>query len=113
MPATPATSSQLVQEEFELYKRYQIEQHGDPPSRVTQLGFRRFLIDSPLAPASPGGAPPGGYGSFHQQYWLAGRLVAVGVVDVLPSYLSSVYLFWDPLLVGLSLGVLSALKVRC
>lgn len=26
----------------------------------------------------------------------AGRLVAVGVVDVLPRCLSSVYLFWDP-----------------
>ncbi len=26
----------------------------------------------------------------------AGRLVAVGVVDVLPRCLSSKYLFWDP-----------------
>lgn len=103
--------AQLVEEEFSLYRQYQIQQHGDPPARVTQLGFRRFLIDSPLAPVSPQGAPPSGYGSFHQQYWLDGRLVAVGVVDVLPSYLSSVYLFWDPALVGLSLGVLSALKV--
>jgi hypothetical protein len=28
--------------------------------------------------------PSCGYGSFHQQYWLDGKLVAVGVVDVLP-----------------------------
>ncbi len=38
-----------------------------------------------------------------------GVLVAVGVVDVLPSCLSSVYLFWDPDLRHLGLGKLSAL----
>lgn len=32
------------------------------------------------------GMPDCGYGSFHQQYWLDGRLVAVGVVDVLPRW---------------------------
>ena len=32
-----------------------------------------------------GGITPScGYGSFHQQYWLDGKLIAVGVVDVLP-----------------------------
>jgi hypothetical protein len=30
--------------------------------------------------------PSCGYGSFHQQYWLDGQLVAVGVVDVLPRW---------------------------
>jgi hypothetical protein len=38
------------------------------------------------AAAAGGGSdmPSCGYGSFHQQYWLDGKLVAVGVVDVLP-----------------------------
>lgn len=36
--------------------------------------------------------------------------MAVGVVDILPSCLSSVYLFWDPDLGPLSLGKLSAMK---
>lgn len=40
----------------------------------------------------------------------AGRLVAVGVVDILPHCLSSKYLFWDPDLAPLSLGKFSALK---
>ena len=37
-------------------------------------------------------------GTYHQQYRLrpSGLLVAVGVVDVLPTGLSSVYLFYDP-----------------
>ena len=45
------------------------------------------------------------YGSYHQLYRLDGRLVAVGVVDILPSGLSSVYLFYDPDEKLLSLGM--------
>jgi arginine-tRNA-protein transferase len=52
---------------------------------------------------------------FHFLYLLialcsTGKLVAVGVVDVLPRCLSSVYFFWDPDSAALSLGKLSALK---
>ena len=50
------------------------------------------------------------FGSFHHQYRLDGVLVAVGVVDVLPSSLSSVYFFYDPSLHHLSLGIWSALQ---
>ncbi len=41
----------------------------------------------------------------------AGKLIAVGVVDVLPRCLSSVYLFWDTELAPLALGRFSALQV--
>ena len=34
----------------------------------------------------------------------AGQLVAVGVLDVLPSLTSSVYFFWDPEIASLSPG---------
>lgn len=52
-----------------------------------------------------------GYGSFHQRYYIDDRLVAVGVVDVLPHCLSSVYLFYDPELGRrLALGKLTALR---
>ena len=46
----------------------------------------------------------------HGVAWLAGELVAVGVVDVLPRCLSSAYLFWDPDWASLGLGKLTALK---
>jgi arginine-tRNA-protein transferase len=36
------------------------------------------------------------YGTFHRQYVVDGRIVAVGVLDVLPHCVSSVYLFYDP-----------------
>ena len=54
--------------------------------------------------------PPCGYGSFHQQYWLDGKLIAVGVIDILPKCVSSVYLFYDPDYRNLTLGTYGALR---
>lgn len=111
----PSGDPSLPAVEFELYKRYQVLHHGDDPASVTLTSFKRFLCESPLLPAPadaypPCGAPPCGFGSFHQQYWLDGKLVAVGVVDILPKCLSSKYLFWDPELAPLSLGKLASLQ---
>ncbi|KAM3863010.1 arginyl-tRNA--protein transferase 1 [Diretmus argenteus] len=93
-----------------LYARYQMTVHGDAPSECNQSEFRRFLCDSPLeADSSPDG-PEMGYGSFHQQYWLDGRIVAVGVIDILPTCVSSVYLYYHPDYASLSLGSYSALR---
>ena len=43
----------------------------------TASGFRRFLVESPISRDAPAAAstqpPPGGYGTFHQQYWLNGE----------------------------------------
>ena len=50
------------------------------------------------------------YGAFHQLYRLDGQLIAFGVIDILPTCLSSVYLVWDPDWSGLALGKLSALR---
>ncbi|XP_051281136.1 arginyl-tRNA--protein transferase 1 isoform X4 [Dicentrarchus labrax] len=81
-----------------------------PDSSSHCLEFRRFLCDSPLeAEFSPDG-PEVGYGSFHQQYWLDGRIVAVGVIDILPTCVSSVYLYYHPDFASLSLGSYSALR---
>lgn len=41
---------------------------------------------------------------------LDGRLIAVGVVDVLPKALSSKYFFWDPDFASLSLGKVASLQ---
>lgn len=111
----PSADPSLPEVEFELYKKYQVLHHGDTPESVTLTTFIRFLCDSPLIPVSAsayptGAAPPCGFGSFHQQYWVDGRLVAVGVVDILPRCLSSKYLFWDPDLALLSLGKLASLQ---
>jgi len=100
-------------EEFALYKKYQIRVHKDKPKEVNESSYRRFLVETPVIFVPPGNdnlAPPCGFGSFHQQYLIDGKLVAVGVVDILPRCLSSKYMFWDPDLAFLSLGKYSALE---
>ncbi|KAM6185938.1 arginyl-tRNA--protein transferase 1 isoform 3-T3 [Rhynchocyon petersi] len=98
------------QESYQLYKRYQMIVHKDPSDKPTVSQFTRFLCSSPLEPESPPDGPECGYGSFHQQYWLDGKIIAVGVIDILPYCVSSVYLYYDPDYSFLSLGVYSALR---
>uniref|UniRef100_A0AAZ3SBN8 Arginyl-tRNA--protein transferase 1 n=1 Tax=Oncorhynchus tshawytscha TaxID=74940 RepID=A0AAZ3SBN8_ONCTS len=95
---------------YQVYKLYQMAIHHDPPDKPTESQFRRFLCDSPLEMETPPDGPAAGYGSFHQQYWLDGRIVAVGVVDILPTCVSSVYLYYHPDFASLSLGSYSALR---
>ncbi|XP_057634515.1 arginyl-tRNA--protein transferase 1 isoform X5 [Chionomys nivalis] len=81
-----------------------------PENASHKLEFTRFLVDSPLEAEYPANGPECGYGSFHQQYWLDGKIIAVGVIDILPYCVSSVYLYYDPDYSFLSLGVYSALR---
>ncbi|KAM1020227.1 hypothetical protein ACFX13_042228 [Malus domestica] len=105
--------SSFDSEEYALYRRYQIAVHNDTPEHVTESSYRRFLVDTPLnyvPPKGDGTVPPCGFGSFHQQYVIDGKLIAVGVIDILPRCLSSKYLFWDPDFAFLSPGKYSALQ---
>ncbi|XP_077073585.1 arginyl-tRNA--protein transferase 1 isoform X5 [Siphateles boraxobius] len=95
---------------YQVYKLYQMAIHKDPPDKPTESQFKRFLCDSPLEAETAPDGPDVGYGSFHQQYWLDGRIVAVGVLDILPSCVSSVYLYYHPDFSSLSLGTYSALR---
>ncbi|CAL4908463.1 unnamed protein product [Urochloa decumbens] len=105
-------TSHFDPEEFALYRKYQTKVHKE--KTVTESSYRRFLVDTPIIFVPPKSGddtvPPCGFGSFHQQYRIDGKLVAVGVVDILPKCLSSKYLFWDPDLAFLSLGKYTALK---
>lgn len=100
---------------FELYKSYQIAVHHDPPAKVTESGFKRFLCDTPLNPVAMHlEAPSHGmleptFQSVHQLYIIDGQLVALAVLDVLPNCLSSVYFVYDPNFQHLSLGKVSAM----
>lgn len=48
-------------------------------------------------------------GCFHMKYELEGRLVGVGVIDIMPGGLSSVYFFYDHTFKEYRLGVFSSL----
>ncbi|XP_061645512.1 arginyl-tRNA--protein transferase 1 isoform X2 [Phyllopteryx taeniolatus] len=87
------------QQSVALYTRYQMAIHGDDPSECSE-SEAEYSVDGPAM----------GYGSFHQQYWLDGQIVAVGVIDILPSCVSSVYLYYHPDFAFLSLGSYSALR---
>ncbi|XP_052903165.1 arginyl-tRNA--protein transferase 1 isoform X3 [Anopheles moucheti] len=88
---------------FKLYSLYQQSIHKDPLSKLNMDRFKRFLVKSPLKDSQE-------YGTFHQQYWLDDRLIAVGVIDVLPFCVSSVYFFYDPEFKFLSLGTYGSLR---
>ncbi|XP_071605725.1 arginyl-tRNA--protein transferase 1 isoform X4 [Heliangelus exortis] len=93
-----------------LFAKYQMAIHKDTSSECGENEFTRFLCDSPLEAENAADGPDCGYGSFHQQYWLDGKIIAVGVIDILPYCVSSVYLYYDPEYSFLSLGVYSALR---
>ncbi|KAJ6509921.1 arginine-tRNA-protein transferase [Mycena vitilis] len=101
-------------EKFELFCKYQKGIHSDSDS--TPSGFKRFLVDSPLSPdpipyhTLPPPHLPTNYGSYHQLYKCDGELIALGVIDILPSCVSSVYFMYDPAWEDFSLGKLSALR---
>ncbi|XP_010486771.1 PREDICTED: arginyl-tRNA--protein transferase 2 isoform X1 [Camelina sativa] len=103
-------------EEYELYKRYQLKVHNDKPESISETSYKKFLVDTPLIEVPPSRyddqekVPPCGFGSYHQQYRVDDRLIAVGVIDILPKCLSSKYLFWDPDFASLSIGKYSALQ---
>ena len=103
----------MFETEFDLFCKYQQIIHGDSIDKLSQRRFRRFLVDGPLKyihPSQMNDVPSIGLGAFHQQYFLDGKLVAVGVLDILPHYVSSKYFFYDPDYSFLSLGTYSALR---
>ena len=111
------------QESFEVYRKYQVTVHGDKPEKCSAKQFKRFLCDSSLIqgetitpPSSATNSKqsytqflPTRYGAYHQQYLIDGKIVCVGVLDILPHCVSSVYFYYDPEYSFLSLGTLSSL----
>jgi arginyl-tRNA--protein-N-Asp/Glu arginylyltransferase len=43
-----AEYKETEQDSYNVYKKYQISVHDDPPEKVTLKQFTRFLVDSPL-----------------------------------------------------------------
>ncbi|HEX8324900.1 MAG TPA: arginyltransferase [Tepidisphaeraceae bacterium] len=87
---------ELTDEKAALYARYVQNWHGRPdegdPDRL-----REFLYDSPTDSLEFAYRDP------------AGRLLAVGLCDLGPASLSSVYFYFDPADAGRSLGTFGAL----
>ncbi|KAI5953854.1 ATE1 [Candida margitis] len=118
--------SKFSKEKFQLYKKYQVAVHNDDPSEITERSFTRFLCDSPFT----GDEKRGTYdqwqsldinnwtketnekriGPTHACYYLHDKLIAISVLDFLPSGISSIYFIWDPDYAHLSLGTISGIN---
>ena len=103
-------SADFTEESYQLYRKYQIAIHKDPPYKLSTGGYQGFLCGKNLVPEPRSDKNPLGLGNFHQLHRIDGKLIAVGVLDFLPSGISAVYYFYDPDYQHLSLGVLGALK---
>merc|ERR1711899_297979 len=94
---------------YNVYKKYQVKIHKDSPSKCSLGQFKRFLCNSSMIRVPYPGLTDGHFGAFHQQYVIDGRIIAVGVIDILPHCVSSVYLYYDPDFSFLSPGTLTSL----
>ncbi|KAI7889687.1 arginine-tRNA-protein transferase [Mucor mucedo] len=100
--------SSFTKEKFALYAKYQVSIHHDLEEDVSESGFTRFLVDSPLKTNNESD-----FGSFHQKYTVDGKLIALAVIDILPKCISSVYFMYDPDYSFLGLGKYSAFREIC
>ncbi|KAF8138603.1 arginine-tRNA-protein transferase [Boletus edulis] len=106
--------SSYTDEKYALYVAYQAQIHRDHDN--TPHSFKQFLVESPLVsepipyPTPPPQHLPSHFGSYHQMYRLDGELIAVGVLDILPGCVSSVYFMYNAKWEKYSLGKLSALR---
>ncbi|MGN6627740.1 MAG: arginyltransferase [Tepidisphaeraceae bacterium] len=87
----------MTDEKFSLYSRYVREWHHRP-EEADRSSLEQFLYDSPTDTLEFEYRDP------------AGRLLGVGICDVSPTSLSSVYFYFDPSESSRGLGTFGALR---
>lgn len=99
----------FTKEKFALYAKYQASIHHDKEEDISEGGFKRFLVDSPMK-LEKHDTSNIQFGSFHQKYIVDDKLVALAVIDILPKCVSSVYFLYDPDYSFLGLGKYSVFR---
>ncbi|KAJ5540971.1 hypothetical protein N7494_006047 [Penicillium frequentans] len=103
----------VSQAKFDLFVKYQTKIHREDVSRWKTKDFKNFLcqgIKRSPATVTKSNESEKKLGSWHQCYRLDGKLIAVAVLDLVPSGVSSVYVFYDPEYEQWEFGKLSALR---
>lgn len=99
------------EEKYSVFENYQRVVHLEGPGSISRKGFKRFLCDSPVrARTYTCDGKERRVGSFHQCYRLDGKLVAVGVLDLLPHAVSAVYFMYHESIQKHQPGKLGALR---
>ncbi|KAL8698956.1 MAG: hypothetical protein Q9201_006285 [Fulgogasparrea decipioides] len=100
----------FTEEKYALFKHYQYHVHKEGPDQASKACFKRFLCSGLGQSIRINNGRRQKLGSYHQCYRLDGRLVAMGVLDLLPDCVSSVYLIYHQDVKDWYLGKLSALR---
>jgi arginine-tRNA-protein transferase len=101
----------FTEEKYLVYENYQRIVHKEGPDDISRHGFRSFLCGSKVKRSiETVDGKEKKLGSYHQCYRLDGRLVAIGVLDLLPDAVSAVYFLYHEDLHPWSPGKLSALR---
>jgi len=98
-----------LKESHGVFKKYQMSIHKDTESKCSESQFIDFLCSSPLI-YQKSKEKDLSMGAFHQHYLIDDKIIAVGVIDILPGCVSSVYFYYDPDFSFLSLGTYSAIR---
>ena len=114
---------QIDDERFQIYKKYQMNIHKEKEVETTKSSYNRAwgttdLIDNkgiklPSDLNKKTKHPemyPKKYGTYNFIHRLDGKIIAVGIWDILPTCLSSVYLYYDTDYQFLDLGVFTAIR---
>ncbi|RDW62762.1 hypothetical protein BP5796_11064 [Coleophoma crateriformis] len=117
-PPTPAhkfevtlESNDYTEEKYKVFENYQRVVHHEPPTRISRSGFKSFLCVSPICKSTRDfNGQVQNLGSYHQCYRLDGKLIAVGVLDLLPQCVSAVYFMYDESVHQLNFGKIGALR---
>ena len=109
-------------EKYKVYKKYQKIVHKESDFEISKQDYNDSwglsnLVDNkgikfPEDLAKKTKHPeiyPKKYGCYNLIHRIDGKIVAVGIIDILPNYLSSVYLYYDTDYQFLDLGVVTAI----
>jgi len=109
------SANKYTDEKYNIYKKYQIAIHKDQPNKLSPNGFKNFLgnaqfndikkFDNTTNPIFPDK-----FGGYHMLHRIDGKLFAVGVIDILPTSISAVYLFYDPDYGFLNPGIVTGVR---
>lgn len=102
--------AECTDENHKIYQEYCEDIHEKPEK--SKSSFTNFLCLKNLIfkeEKSPIDGSVLNLGCYHMNYYLDEKLIAVGVVDVVPKGLSSVYFFYDPKYKSLKMGIIGGL----
>lgn len=100
-----------ARESFEVFKKFQTVVLKESESEWSFSKWARCFIDCPVPHDYSGTGP--GYGNFHQHYILDGKIIAVGVITLIPDALVTEYFYYNPDYGFLTLGIYSAINEIC